>query len=450
LVRRAVPGLDALVDIHAAARHPLPILADGGVLLLAATLAGVGSLLSGLSWAAILIAACYAAQVYSDRDSIETQGVIWYAVKPVAPVVVVGFVAAACGLLTTATAGLLVGWSLGLLVGMRCLSWLGLVLLRRRGLALRRTLIIGTDEVAAHLWRRLVEFPEAGLVPVQMLDWSLVASSEVIEREIDRHQIAHVVLVARDSAELRFTGSLRGDDDRRIHFSVVPAFADLFVNPSTMTTVGSIPLLPLGQVMRLRGGYAGKRILDMLISGLMLLVASPLMIATAIAIKLDDGGPVFYRQSRVGLEGRTFHMIKFRSMRVGADALIAELAAQNASDGLLFKLDRDPRVTRVGRFIRRSSIDELPQLLNVLAGQMSMVGPRPLPVAPDQFDAWDNERHAALPGITGYWQISGGTALGYDEMVRLDLAYVRNAALTLDLRLIARTVPALLHRRGPA
>jgi lipopolysaccharide/colanic/teichoic acid biosynthesis glycosyltransferase len=145
-----------------------------------------------------------------------------------------------------------------------------------------------------------------------------------------------------------------------------------------------------------------------------------------------------------------FPMLKLRSMQVGADEQREDYEHHNASDGLLFKLDGDPRVTRVGRLIRRTSIDELPQLVNVLLGQMSLVGPRPLPVAPDRFDAWDNERHAALPGITGYWQISGGTALGYDAMVRLDLAYIRNASLLLDLRLLARTVPALLHRRGPA
>jgi lipopolysaccharide/colanic/teichoic acid biosynthesis glycosyltransferase len=217
-----------------------------------------------------------------------------------------------------------------------------------------------------------------------------------------------------------------------------------------MSTIASIPLLPLGQVMRLRRGYSGKRILDVLGSIALLALTSPLLALTALAIKFDDGGPVFFRQSRVGLDGRSFFMLKFRSMRPDAESMVASLQAGNASDGLLFKLHRDPRVTRVGRVIRRTSIDELPQLVNVLAGEMSLVGPRPLPVAPEQFDAIDNERHAALPGITGYWQIAGGSALGYDEMVRLDLAYIRNASLTLDLRLILRTIPALLNRRGPA
>ncbi len=449
-LRRPSAFLDLFVDVHAASRAPIPIVLDFALLVLATVVSGVGGPAACFAWAAALMAAAYAAQVYGDRDSVQTQGVLWFVAKPLAPYVVVAFIGTATGLLPAMAAGQMIAWSLGLVLGLRCLLWPLLVGLRRRGLGLRRTLIVGTDDAAAHLWRRLVEFPEAGLVPVQMIDWAVVTSPETIEKEIMQHDVRHVVLVARNTESLRFTGSLRGDSDRPVRFSVVPELADLFVNPGSMTTVASIPLLPLGQVMRARRGYAGKRVLDLLLSSLMLLIAAPVMIATALAIKFDDGGPIFFRQQRVGLDGRPFRMVKFRSMRVGAQAMVAELAEQNATDGLLFKLHKDPRVTRVGQWIRRTSIDELPQLFNVVTGQMSLVGPRPLPVAPDQFDAWDNERHATLPGITGYWQISGGNALGYDEMVRLDLAYVRKASLSLDLRLLARTVPALLHRHGPA
>ena len=449
-VRPPVAGLDQLANLHAATRDGLPILVDAMLLFGAVALAGVGGILASFAWTLALVATCYAAQVYSDRDTVQTRGVLWFLAKPFAPIIMVSFIAATSGLLSSVVAGRMAGLALGLILGLRCVTWPLLVVLRRRGLALRPTLIVGTDETAADLWRRLVEFPEAGLVPVQMLDWAAVSSPEVIEAEIVRRDIGHVVLVARQSEELRFTGSMRGDSERPVRFSVVPVFADLFVNPGAMTTVASIPLVPLGQVMKPRRGYAGKRVLDAIGSVLTLILASPLMVAAAIAIKLDDGGPIFYRQSRVGFEGRTFRMIKFRSMTVGADRLVAHLASQNHhSEGLLFKMASDPRVTRVGKWLRRTSIDELPQLFNVLLGQMSLVGPRPLPVAPDQFDAWDNERHATLPGITGYWQISGGSALGYNEMVRLDLAYVRNASLLLDLRLLARTLPALLHRKGP-
>jgi exopolysaccharide biosynthesis polyprenyl glycosylphosphotransferase len=449
-IRPPSRAVDLLVELHGATRHGVPLAVDTALLVLAGFLAGVHWPGGDLLWAGAAMAACYVAQVYADRDSVQTQGVLWYVLRPMAALVTVGFVAAASGLVGGERAGLLVGWSLALLVGLRCLLWPVLLVLRRNGLALRRTLIVGTDETADALWRRLTEFPEAGLIPVKQVSWSLTTSAEVVEAEIVSHDISHVVLVARQPDTLRFTGSLRGESKRRVRFSVVPVFAEFFVNPGTMTTVASIPLLPLGQVMRLRRSYAGKRALDLLGSFALLLLSVPVIAITALAIKLEDGGPVFFRQTRVGLEGRTFQMLKLRSMQVGAEGLVESYQADNASDGLLFKLHTDPRVTRVGRFIRRTSIDELPQLINVLLGQMSLVGPRPLPVAPDRFDAWDNERHAALPGITGYWQISGGSALGYDEMVRLDLAYIRNASLLLDLRLIARTIPALLHRRGPA
>jgi lipopolysaccharide/colanic/teichoic acid biosynthesis glycosyltransferase len=159
---------------------------------------------------------------------------------------------------------------------------------------------------------------------------------------------------------------------------------------------------------------------------------------------------VLFRQRRVGKGGELFDMLKFRSMIVGADRLQAQLRHNNFSDGLLFRMEDDPRITRVGRIIRRLSIDELPQLWNVVRGEMSLVGPRPLPVDPDAFSRGDSERHTVLPGITGYWQISGGNGLAYQEMITLDLAYIRNWSLWLDIRLLLRTVPALVQRHDPA
>ncbi|MCU1485223.1 MAG: Undecaprenyl-phosphate galactosephosphotransferase [Actinomycetia bacterium] len=193
-------------------------------------------------------------------------------------------------------------------------------------------------------------------------------------------------------------------------------------------------------------GHRGKRVLDLTLAVLALLVLLPLLLLTALVIFLEDRGPVLYRQQRVGFRGREFSIFKFRSMVRDADRKLGELQERNMTDGLLFKIHRDPRVTRVGRLIRRTSIDELPQLLNVVRGQMSLVGPRPLPVSPDDFDVADDRRHEVRPGITGFWQVSGGPALGYRDMIDLDLTYIRNWSLTLDLRIIARTVPALLAR----
>lgn len=189
-----------------------------------------------------------------------------------------------------------------------------------------------------------------------------------------------------------------------------------------------------------------KRSIDVLVAALLLLALLPLLLLTALVVFLEDRGPVFYKQRRVGLGGREFSMVKFRSMVRDADRLVIDLRERNMTDGLLFKIHRDPRVTRVGRLLRRTSIDELPQLLNVLRGDMSLVGPRPLPVKPEDFDVADDRRHAVRPGITGFWQVSGGPALGYRDMIDLDLAYIRDWSLKLDLRIMWRTLPALLAR----
>ena len=194
---------------------------------------------------------------------------------------------------------------------------------------------------------------------------------------------------------------------------------------------------------------AVKRTTDIAIAGVLVLVLLPLLVAVALAIVLADGGPVFYRQDRVGLNGRTFRMWKFRSMVVGADELKDAHLGANVNDGLLFKLQDDPRVTPVGRVLRRLAIDELPQLFNVVTGDMSLVGPRPLPVAPNDFDAVADQRHSVRPGITGPWQVGGANTLTYAEMVALDLDYAAHRSLRRDLWLLARTLPAVATRRGP-
>lgn len=165
-------------------------------------------------------------------------------------------------------------------------------------------------------------------------------------------------------------------------------------------------------------------------------------------MKIDDGGSAFYRQKRVGRDGKIFGMLKFRTMIMGADQMLGMLGESNESDGLLFKMKHDPRVTRVGRILRKTSLDELPQVWNVLTGTMSLVGPRPLPVQAGDFAPMEAERHTVLPGITGYWQLSGGPELSYSEMIRLDLAYIRTWSLWLDVRLLPRTLPCMLHRHG--
>jgi lipopolysaccharide/colanic/teichoic acid biosynthesis glycosyltransferase len=192
-----------------------------------------------------------------------------------------------------------------------------------------------------------------------------------------------------------------------------------------------------------------KRVLDVVVSATLLFLLLPVLVIVSLAIYLSDRGPVIYRQRRVGRANRVFQIWKFRSMVQNADTLVDKYAGENVSNGLLFKLAGDPRVTRVGNVIRRLSIDELPQLVNVLVGDMSLVGPRPLPVTPEEFDANAARRHDVRPGITGPWQVRGHV-LGYDDMISLDLDYVATWSVRRDLWLLLMTIPAILVRRSPA
>ncbi len=197
-------------------------------------------------------------------------------------------------------------------------------------------------------------------------------------------------------------------------------------------------------------GYrVAKRLLDLLVAALALVALSPLFAILALLIKATSRGPVFFHQQRAGLGRQPFVMLKFRSMRFDADLRRRELEHRNEMDGPVFKMRRDPRITPLGRFLRRSSLDELPQLVNVLLGQMSLVGPRPLPLEEARRLAPEHQRrHSVKPGMTGLWQISGRNDLPYEEMMRLDLEYVERRSLWLDLRILLATLPAVMAGRG--
>ncbi len=196
--------------------------------------------------------------------------------------------------------------------------------------------------------------------------------------------------------------------------------------------------------------YALKRMMDIIASALGLIVLSPLLIGVAIAIKATDGGPVFFKQRRVGLNGAHFNMFKFRSMVMNADAMKDKLMAQNEMQGgVVFKMKNDPRITTIGRFIRKFSIDELPQLINILRGDMTIVGPRPaVPREVALYKVWQRRRLSVRPGLTCYWQVSGRNEIGFDEWMQLDLRYVDNWNLKIDVELILKTFPVVLTGRG--
>jgi len=210
-----------------------------------------------------------------------------------------------------------------------------------------------------------------------------------------------------------------------------------------------VPLFELNVPALAGADWLLKRAFDLVVGGAILVVGLPLWALIALAVKLDSRGPVLYRSRRVGLHEREFGMFKFRTMQGDADQRQRELELANEAPGALFKIRRDPRVTRVGPLLRRFSIDEVPNLLNVLAGQMSLVGPRPLPLRDyELLEPWHRKRYLVLPGMTGLWQIAGRSDLSFDELVRLDFYYIENWSTWLDVTILAKTIPAVVVRRG--
>lgn len=234
-----------------------------------------------------------------------------------------------------------------------------------------------------------------------------------------------------------------------VDLAIAPSLFEVVTRRVTVENVANVPVLHVNEI-RIEGVRAiAKRAVDIAGSILLMLVLWPVMLAAALAIRLVDGAPVLFNQLRVGKDGSEFVLRKFRTMQIGAEESRPGLESLNEAGDHLFKVRNDPRVTRVGDFLRRWSIDELPQLWNVLVGEMSLIGPRPpLPDEVSQYDSWQTRRLRARPGISGYWQVSGRSEIPFDEAVRLDLFYIANWSLSFDLYLIARTVRAVLSRRG--
>jgi exopolysaccharide biosynthesis polyprenyl glycosylphosphotransferase len=213
--------------------------------------------------------------------------------------------------------------------------------------------------------------------------------------------------------------------------------------------VAGLPLIHVTTPTLEGGQRVAKRLFDIAVSGLLIVLFTPLMFILAMLIKADSRGPVLFKQERVGIEGAHFKMLKFRSMVVDAEERLADLAHRNEGNGVLFKLKNDPRVTRVGGFIRKFSLDELPQLFNIFGGSMSLVGPRPpLPREVEAYEQDVRRRLLVKPGLTGLWQVSGRSNLSWQDSVRLDLYYVENWSLAGDLVILLRTIRAVFHSTG--
>lgn len=345
----------------------------------------------------------------------------------------------------------------------RSVLQLVLYVLRKRGVNEREILVVGVNERTRDLVKAIHEHPHYGYRIAGVLEdepdrcrmveeYSLpyLGNFEALEHVLDRHVIdeVYICLPVRSRYEtIQHMAQLceaMGVSVRMI--------ADLFplrLATSRFHKLEHIPILALSTVPENQPQLILQRLTDVTIASLALLILSPVFIATAIAIKLNSPGPVFFTQERVGLNRRRFHMIKFRSMVTDAEALRREVEQLNEVEGPMFKAARDPRITPVGRFIRKYSIDELPQLFNVLMGHMSLVGPRPpLPSEVDQYARTHLRRLSVKPGMTGLSQISGRSELSFRDTVDLDLYYIDQWSLAMVFRILLLTVPAVLKGRG--
>ncbi len=320
----------------------------------------------------------------------------------------------------------------------------------RRLLAPERALILGEGELSESLVRKMRSHPEYALEPVGIVSGSLASVADLSDLKslVELHRIDRVILANTAATTAELLNLLWACRRLLLKVSVVPTVFEAMGPATEVDELEGVTVLGLNPPVLSRSSHLIKRGIDILAAGGLLLVLSPLLVIIAIAIKLDSGGPILFRQRRVGKGGKVFRIVKFRTMIDGAERLRGELMTRSADPNWI-KLERDPRVTRLGGLLRKSSLDELPQLWNVLKGQMSLVGPRPLPEQEDSLvHGWGRGRLDLTPGITGYWQVLGRTNIPFTEMVKLDYVYVTNWSLWTDVRLIVRTLPVVLSRRG--
>jgi exopolysaccharide biosynthesis polyprenyl glycosylphosphotransferase len=361
---------------------------------------------------------------------------------------------------------LVLAWAFAIVLGIlgRAIVRATVAAARRSGHMLRRSLVVGYNQEAADLIRRLRSDRSSGIEPVACLassregvldltysppDIECLGAARDIARVLDEHSFDTVVIAstAFDPDVLsRVITDLRGRD---VGIQVSSGLLDVTTSRVLLREVSGVPLITLRGVSFTRGKRFVKRAFDLVVGTLTFLVGSPLWILIALSIKFESQGGVFYKQTRIGRAGKPFQMYKFRSMTADADQLRDQLAAANEASGPLFKMRDDPRITRVGRWLRKFSLDEFPQLINVMRGEMSLVGPRPpLPEETGQYSDYHWRRMEVMPGMTGLWQVSGRSSLTFAEMIRLDLFYIENWSVGFDMGIMLRTIPAVMFARG--
>ena len=317
----------------------------------------------------------------------------------------------------------------------------------RRIAPVERCLLVGRRDVFERLEAKFRGYPRVRLVG--LVKTAEIASDHTKLREIaERHNIHRIIIDTDPTAAATTLEIVRAANATGLQVSLLPSLLTAVGSSVVFDDIGGLVLMGVPRFGLSRSSLVLKRAFDLIGAGVGIVCAAPLMALFAIAIKLDSPGPVLFRQTRVGRDGAPFQILKFRSMIAGADALKDGLRAHNEADGL-FKIDADPRITRVGRLLRRSSIDELPQLFNVLAGNMSLVGPRPLVLDEDsRVTGFDRHRLHLTPGITGRWQTLGSARVPLAEMVKIDYLYIANWSPWADLKIIVETIGYIARGRG--
>lgn len=336
---------------------------------------------------------------------------------------------------------------------------------RSKGLLMQRAVIVGRADAAASLVRSIKNEPQQGLLPVAVCtsgmdtDWESTSSIEGVPvMGAPRDAIAAADLYDAEVVAVASHPDLAGKALRRLAWALEERGVELIVAPGLLDVAGprmsirpsnNLSLLHVERPAHATRSVFLKDVMDRSLAFLLLVCLSPLLLTVAALIKITDPGPVFFKQKRVGVRGELFYIYKFRTMCVDAEKRLEALQSQSEGDGVRFKMKDDPRVTTVGKYLRRFSIDELPQLLNVLFGDMSLVGPRPpLPAEVEQYEPDALRRLHVRPGMTGLWQVSGRSDLSWEESLRLDLRYVDNWSPIGDLHILFRTFRAVTHSSG--
>lgn len=329
-------------------------------------------------------------------------------------------------------------------------------LLRALGVR-RRAIVAGEGEHLVHLYRTLgqgrggIDYEFVGAVAASPggVDLPVLGRAGDLRAILERHEVDELIVTDSDFSERELLEMVEQAHRAGVKVRVAPKTTELLTRQADYVPGQGVPLFELKPPVFVGTDWVVKRAFDLVVSGAVLLAGLPLWLAIAAAIKLSSPGPVLYRDRRVGLGEREFGMFKFRTMRADAPERQVELEAANEASGALFKIRDDPRVTSVGRVLRRFSVDEIPNLINVLRGEMSLVGPRPLPIRDYALlEPWHRKRSMVLPGMTGLWQISGRSNLDFDDLVRLDFYYLDNWSVWLDISILAKTIPAVIAQRG--